>query len=246
VWAERWDMRRRRAAASAGARGRDVDGGEPWPTWPLRAIRGRRRAACVWDVAFTAAGDLASACADYAARLWTPDAARAAPAAAQQARPCLPLRHKRWAVLCGRPVRPPHAQRHLVMRPIVLATLSLDRRVVLRRAGGAMPKSMRRALGLPGATLRVCQPRRQAPAPPRGAGVRAAAGRAQGGRRRRHGGRRRGRRRAAGGPEAGGCGRAGGARPARWADRGRARARRGGRVQLGRGPRAVGEGARRV
>ena len=42
------------------------------------------RVACVWDVAFTASGDLASGCADYVARLWTPDAARAAPAGAQQ------------------------------------------------------------------------------------------------------------------------------------------------------------------
>ena len=42
------------------------------------------RAACVWDVAFTTSGDLASGCADYVARLWTPDAARAAPAGAQQ------------------------------------------------------------------------------------------------------------------------------------------------------------------
>ena len=38
----------------------------------------------MWDVAFTASRDLATACADYVARLWTPDAARAAPPEAQQ------------------------------------------------------------------------------------------------------------------------------------------------------------------
>jgi len=43
-------------------------------------------AACVWDVAFTASRDLATACADYVARLWTPDAARAAPPEAHQVR----------------------------------------------------------------------------------------------------------------------------------------------------------------
>lgn len=58
----------------------------------------RWRAACVWDVAFTASGDLASGCADYVARLWTPDAARAAPAGAQQVSPVLNVgtcEHKR-------------------------------------------------------------------------------------------------------------------------------------------------------
>ena len=37
-------------------------------------------AACVWDVAWLQNGDLATACADYTARLWTSSSERAAPA----------------------------------------------------------------------------------------------------------------------------------------------------------------------
>lgn len=37
-------------------------------------------AACVWDVAWLPNGDLATACADYTARLWTSSSERAAPA----------------------------------------------------------------------------------------------------------------------------------------------------------------------
>ena len=37
-------------------------------------------AACVWDVAWLANGDLATACADYTARLWTSSSERAASA----------------------------------------------------------------------------------------------------------------------------------------------------------------------
>ena len=45
---------------------------------------GALRPGCVWDVTFLANGDLATACADYSARLFTHAADRAAPEAVQQ------------------------------------------------------------------------------------------------------------------------------------------------------------------